>query len=90
LSAPPSNNEIIIMLQMTLTDGDILFGRDAAELVSRMRETMWTPPPTVEEYITETSERVAQMTGTRPRTDPDGFVADLERLGLVTVRLADG
>ena len=77
------------MLCMTTSDGETFIGPDAEALIARMRGTVWDPPATLEEYIAEVADRVEQMTGRAPRLDPEGFLADLQAVGLARVRPVD-
>jgi len=77
------------VLCMTTNDGETFIGPDAEALIARMRDTVWDPPATLEEYIAQVADRVEQTTGHAPRLDPDGFLADLQAVGLARVRPVD-
>lgn len=73
------------MLKVTATDGAVFHGATAQEVVRAMRNTQWNAPVLKRDWMEEVAERVEQMTGERPRTRAREFLADLKRLGLVTI-----
>jgi len=77
------------VLCMTTNDGETFIGPDAEALIARMRDAVWDPPETLEEYIAQVADGVEQMTGRAPRLDPEGFLADLQAVGLARVRPVD-
>ena len=72
------------MIQVRTTDGELFVGISANDIVEQMRMTVWEPrPATVLDYVVVVADRVEQMTGKRPRLDPEEFLSDLAAFGLI-------
>jgi hypothetical protein len=67
-------------------DGKRFAGKDAVAVVVRMRDDQWNLESRPKrEYKEEVAGRVQQMTGSIIRLDAEGFLLDLQALGLLKI-----
>jgi hypothetical protein len=67
-------------------DGKRFAGRDAVGVASRMKDDHWhIEGLSKREYKEEVAGRVQQMTGAVIRLDAEGFLLDLQALGLLKI-----
>jgi hypothetical protein len=73
------------MLIVKTHDGTTFTGTTATAILRQMRDTQWGVPQPKRSWKEDVADRVHQMTGEYPRLTPVQFLADLERLKLVTI-----
>jgi len=72
-------------MRMKLNDGQMIIGKDAAELVRNLHEISLAPAEDDEAFMKQTAERTLLQTGQRIRFNegPGVFVSDLISCGLM-------
>lgn len=74
------------MLRITTNDGKHFAGKDAREVVRKLRDTQWSlgfQPKG--EYMLEVANRVQQITGCVIPLDAEGFLLGLQTAKLIVI-----